>query len=360
MSEQGQTKGADLNLDAFNFLLDSPETTEVNLENTEQVVEEETLEETDIEESSEAISFEEANTILAEDEETSTQDDYTPEKNPINILAGVLKDSGVISVSDEDLTQHLDEDYLTNQIKSEIEKGKDEFIEGIENKDYKDVVTLINKGVPINQAFEAVVKTAQYSNLNFDEFDEEDHKILIRDEMLSNDPETSEEDITEAIETFELANNLSKMAKKSFEKLQRNEIKQREVLKKQVDIQNQEKLKQIQEHKENFEKKIKEAKEIIPGIPINDGVRKIILDSEFKKDKEGKSKFNKIIESKPELLDQIKYFVNVLEGDWAKLNNGLKTKAVKDLKSKLDNPVQNKSKLSTIDTRAIERYLNRK
>lgn len=296
-----------------------------------------------------------------EEEDLNNSDDIeiTPENNPINMLVGVLKETGIINVEDEELKENLDEDYLQNKIAETISKGKQEFIDNIENGDYKDVVDLINKGVPVAQAFQAIVQTSNYSDIDADSLDTEDFKQIIKDYLLAEDPDISEDEINDTIESYELANRIEAVGKKNLEKLQKNEEKQRLEIKAKVDEANALKVKQYDEFKNSYIEKVNSSKEIIPGIPVNDITKKTLIESKFKRDKDGKTKFNKVIESKPDLLTQIEYFVNVLEGDWSKLNASLKTKAVKELKSTVDSKEPVKKSTGGFDSRVMEKWLKR-
>lgn len=306
-----------------------------------------TQEETDIEELEEE-SQEDQTTVPQNQPKNKTKEQT---QDILKVFGANLADRGLIDFKEEEYDKAEDKDLffeekVADRIKQEVEDGI-KLKESEWPEEVTELVNLTKKGVPLYELLEADQRIASFEAIKPADIDSDVE--LQKDILLSlftmqgyseeranakikraEDLATLKDDATDALDLL-----IDKEKKDKQEMI----VKQQEVFAKKESERKQRLL--------DIETSIKSAKEIIPGMPLTEEDKRMLINGITKVsavDKAGKP-INALAKARlddPNMDLKVAYFTLVLKGDLSKLQKKAETKATRKLQNIVEstNPMQ--------------------
>lgn len=281
----------------------------------------------------------------SESEEQENQEESPSEEgssgsspNPYLSLASALRDEGALqNVSDEKLKGVEDASSLVDLISEEFESSKNDYLQNLEGT-AKEVAEAIEAGVDPEDFRKAKSEELEYTQLTDSDLegDEEKQKSILEAEFKNRG--FSESRAQKFVRDLEHTGELEEEAKNSLKTLQEEKKKETEQLKEQAKERERQQEEQRKEQLKQLESNIKEKKEIIPGMEINESMKSKIYNSmttPVDQDDQGNplDAVMKAWTTDPDYPIKVHYLHQLTDGfkDFTKLINGSKKEAVKDL-----------------------------
>ena len=272
--------------------------------------------------------------VLADTEET-VDTDNTGEL--FKAFGSTLVEKGVFS---EELFKDFDGtiDGLVSAVDKEILYGVESYKESLPPV-IKELIDNYEEGVPLEDLIATKSREISYNSITEDKLEEDSNlqKEIIRQYLESTG--LKENKIKKLIETYEDTDELFNEAKDALGEIKDILKKEQEYIKKE-----QEKERKIAEQRtkellNTVETTINKTEEIVPGIKLNDKIRKEIYSSMTQptgRDADG-NPINKVMEIRAK--DPIKFemtlhylaSLGIFEGKWDKVISTAKTSSVKEL-----------------------------
>lgn len=272
--------------------------------------------------------------VLADTEET-VDTDNTGEL--FKAFGSTLVEKGVFS---EELFKDFDGtiDGLVSAVDKEILYGVESYKESLPPV-IKELIDNYEEGVPLEDLIATKSREISYNNITEDKLEEDSNlqKEIIRQYLESTG--LKENKIKKLIETYEDTDELFNEAKDALGEIKDILKKEQEYIKKE-----QEKERKIAEQRtkellNTVETTINKTEEIVPGIKLNDKIKKEIYSSMTQptgRDADG-NPINKVMEIRAK--DPIKFemtlhylaSLGIFEGKWDKVISTAKTSSVKEL-----------------------------
>lgn len=256
--------------------------------------------------------------------------------NPYRVFADLLKDRGVIEAIPE--TFEESGDGLTGLIEGELEARKQSWIDGLPPT-AKYFIESYEEGVPLNSLLKKEAAIQAYESINPDTLEEDApmQKSIVRDYHAKNGWSNAE--IQEEIDENEQSGKLGKKAKQYLAKLIQGEKKERADLIRKSQEEKREMDDIYSARIDKIRTTIKEMNEVFPGIKFTDTDKKTVFNGITRFDKDGKNEIAKFREKNPKFDFITTYLALVLKGDLSRLNKVAATKAVNNIKEKIDAPI---------------------
>lgn len=275
------------------------------------------------------------NSTIDTTEEETVDVDNTGEL--FKAFGSTLVEKGVFS---EELFKDFDGtiDGLVSAVDKEIMYGVESYKESLPPV-LKDLIDNYEEGVPLEDLIATKSREIAYNNITEDKLEEDTNlqKEIVRQYLESTG--LKENKIKKLIETYEDTDELFNEAKDALGEIKDILKKEEEYIKRE-----QEKERKIAEQRtkellNTVETTINKTEEIVPGIKLNDKIRKEIYSSMTQptgRDTEG-NPINKVMEIRAK--DPIKFemtlhylaSLGVFEGKWDKIISTAKTSSVKEL-----------------------------
>jgi len=273
-----------------------------------------------------------------------TKEDTPNSDNKLSPFAAVLKEKGVLPNIDlKELSKLNSEDqidYLVDKQDELIANGISQWIDTLPPV-LQRVVENYAEGVPLNRILNVVDKLTEYSSIKEEDLVKDDammKRVLLEDKISKG---YSKADAEEEIDSLV---DLEKPAKSALKRLQAEQINKLDVDKQRA-LKDKNAFEQRNRDTINYVSKIvKDSKEIIPGLPLNEMSKSRIMESMFQPvdyDKNGNpiSKVQAMRNEDPIRFElAIHYLADITNGftDYSKLVKSAKTNAVKELEKELD------------------------
>lgn len=277
------------------------------------------------------------------DLENDTEDNSSSDESfsPVTSLASSLFEEGVLaSLSEEEVKNIKSGEDLINAVRKQIKQN--EFSDLTEEQ--KDYLDAIRDGVSLEDFAKSKEAYESYNSITDEVIEDEENKDLrfqvIRNSFLLKGF-SSEKAEKLAKRTFDAGDDLEE-AKSALEELKSYEKEKIETIKSQKREEQQKLIKYQEESFNEIKNIVKTREEIIPGVKLNDEVKKSVeqlISKPFTKDKNG----NTVNEVVGKMINDKEYFVklhylhHITEGftKFDKLVNKAKSQAVKSLEEKL-------------------------
>lgn len=276
------------------------------------------------------------------DDEGKDKPSSTKTSSPFLHFASFLHEEGILSDFDEKNFDNTEEG-LFNAIKGEIDKQVGTYKQSLPET-IKTLIENYEEGVPLEELIKVKSKQIEFNKIKEDELvNDESLQEKIYAESLKKKG-FSEEKIARLVKRAKLDEELLDEAKDSLAEI-RNELSLEEAKIKEAELKRKEKE---EEDRKNTLLKIKtdieSTDEIIPKVKLTPKMKESLyksLTTPVKMDENGRP-INAVVAKRME--DPLKFeltlhYLNqlgVFDGKWDKIVDSLKTKAVKDLKTVID------------------------
>jgi len=252
-------------------------------------------------------------------------------------FGSTLVEKGVFS---EELFKDFDGtiDGLVTAVDREIGYGIESYKESLPNI-LKELIDNYEEGVPLDQLISTKSREISFNNITDSKLEEDTNlqKEIVRQYLESTG--LKENKINKLIETYEDTDELFSEAKDALGEIKDLLKKEEAYIKKQQEQERKVAEQRTKELLNTVETTISKTEEIVPGIKLNDKVRKEIYSSMTQptgRDTEG-NPVNKVMEIRAK--DPIKFemtlhylaSLGIFEGKWDKVISTAKTSSVKEL-----------------------------
>lgn len=298
-----------------------------------------------------------------EEKEVSPSDDIKEESSDseesLGTYAAALKEAGVLPNINIKEFNKLDAagkaDYLLTKQNEEIEERLiNSFNDWLEElpPTLKHAIEHYTEGASLESIIKGVDNLERYQKINVDSLDKNEelaNRLIIEEKLALG---YSQEDAEEELENI---TDKTKAAKKSLNKLIQIEEDKIEADKKQKELRIKQEEANTQKLLKSIESEIYKAKELIPGVPLNDKIKKLTFENLTKpvaKTKDGRL-LNAITverEKDPQSFElKVAHLFTITKGfkDFNIFTNLGKTNAIKELEKSLERNDYNKGKGSS-------------
>jgi len=275
--------------------------------------------------------------ITDSDDTTETAVDADSSGELFKAFGSTLVEKGVFS---EELFKDFDGtiDGLVTAVDREIGYGIESYKESLPDV-LKELIDNYEEGVPLDQLIATKSREISFNNITDSKLEEDTElqKEIVRQYLESTG--LKENKIKKLIETYEDTDELFSEAKDALGEIKDILKKEEAYIKKQQEEERKVAEQRTKELLNTVETTISKTEEIVPGIKLNDKVRKEIYSSMTQptgRDAEG-NPINKVMEIRAK--DPIKFemtlhylaSLGIFEGKWDKVISTAKTSSVKEL-----------------------------
>lgn len=306
-----------------------------------------------VEKKTEEIKNEVKEEIKSEDKSEDSEKEETQleskenniDESSLRPLVDEFRNKGILDIEDKDLEDFDDsveglESLTSKTINKKAEKMVSDYKSQFPEDAQKFIEFVENGGDP--KAFHQIYyETSSFENFPIDS--EENQKYIIAEGLKLSGIE-DEDEIKDEIQLLEDAGKLETKAKSHLERLKKYESNQKEQL-----LLSQKALreKQLSDNKiqiDTLRKDLFEKKDL-KGFPLTDKLKENVWEHMTKIDKSGKTKLQQNYETNKDA--QFLYaYLDMLGWDLDKLKKGVKTEVTADLKRKLSNFTDSRTKLN--------------
>lgn len=252
--------------------------------------------------------------------------------NPYRLFAEVLKSQG--SITDIPETFEETEEGIKKLVDEEVDSRVKIWIDSLPAT-AKFFVESYKEGTPLNSLLRSEAAIESYKSIDKDTLSENINvqKTIINDYHIKNG--WTQEEIREEVEENESSGTLESKAKRYLGKLIQAEENERQSLIEESRESEKRKQATYESKINDIRTSLKNMKEILPGITLNENDKRTIFNGITRFDKEGKNEIMKFRESNPDFDYVTTYLALVLKGNLAHLNRAAITKATNGIKEKV-------------------------
>lgn len=294
-------------------------------------------------------------------EDTTDTTEGTPEDEDtsasyVSSLASALREEGVLSdntlVDEEGNTKEPQSaEELLDAVNKEVENKVEDYKNSV-SEDFKDLIEAREAGVPVEEYKASKSRQEWFSQIDEDTVnsDEDLQKQIVKKDLANRG--YSEERINRQLESLEDSNKLQEEANDSLKSLQDQEKQYQEKLKKDAEEKKQEEEKKRKEQIDKIKEDINNTDKILPDVELTDKEKQELLDSitNVRYDDNGQP-VNKVIEKQKQDPVEFEKRLHYLamkgffdkDADMTKMTKKQRSKAMKELKEKLNTPGDQKA-----------------
>lgn len=210
--------------------------------------------------------------------EESTNSSNEGETNVYKVLAGFLKDDGIIDELPEDLEGSPEDikKILVSKAEGMVADWMDSLPEEV-----KAILEGYKEGVPLRDLIDIKSEQIELNNLTVESFEDEDNGQELAKQVMYNylkaTTKLSDEKINKQINRLADIGDLAEEAASALDELKELKREEEAELKKQVEENKRLQAERAKEYQTKLQTTIKETKEIIPGVKISDKEKQTII-----------------------------------------------------------------------------------